>query len=74
MRDCEKFAYLLQHKVINKCIKRMLSTVYMLIKILQQTLLQQYLFIYFVQNKRTVKFQCIKQAGTARLKALIADL
>jgi len=29
-------------------------------------------FIYFAENKRTVKFQCTKRAGTARLKALIA--
>jgi len=28
-----------------------------------------YLFIYFAQNKRTVKFQCTKQAGTATLKS-----
>jgi len=27
------------------------------------------LFIYFAQNKRNVKFQCTKQAGTARLKS-----
>ena len=29
----------------------------------------KYLFIYFAQNKRNVKFQCTKQAGTARLKS-----
>jgi len=29
-----------------------------------------YLFIYFAQNKRTVRFQCTRQAGTARLKTL----
>jgi len=34
-----------------------------------------YLFICFVRNKRAVKFQrTTKQAGTARLKALIAGL
>jgi len=29
-----------------------------------------YLFIYFAQNKRTVRFQCTRQAETARLKTL----
>ena len=33
-----------------------------------------FLFVYFAQNKRTVKFQCTKQTGTARLNALIAYL
>ena len=31
-------------------------------------------FIFFAQNERTVKFQYTKQAGTARIKALIGDL
>jgi len=30
------------------------------------------LFIYFAQNKRTVNFQRIKKAGTARIKTLTA--
>jgi len=32
------------------------------------------IIIGFAQKKKTVKFQCTKQAGTARLKALITDL
>ena len=36
-----------------------------------QSLFCLFLFICFAQNKTTVKFHCTKQAGTARLKALI---